>query len=218
MNLRRIVALAIAGLALIAYGTTTRADTAPVAPFRIVMVGDSIGTLIYPLVVGPDIYWDAEPGRSPYDVGGENRSSTVDALGVLTQLMTPYTSAKPTWVVVQEGATGTMTGRYITGAEWQNFIRDVVRLTAGRCLLFVYPGYGHTINGVPSETGNDIAYTRTIMARDIFDQYPARCIRTVNWWWAADQNPGYLQADGLHPSAAGVAWLVTQINAILPNA
>lgn len=209
---------AVAVFAATATGSATaRADSGPVAPFRIVMVGDSIGTQIFPLVTGPSIYWDAEPGRSPFDVGGEDRSGTVDALGVLTEQLAPSTPGKQSWVVVQEAAVGTMTGRYITNAEWAEFVRDVVRMSAGYNLLFVYPGYGHTINGVASEYGNDVTYARTIIARDIFDQYPARSITTVNWWAAANSNPGYLNADGLHPSSAGVAWLVAQINSILPN-
>ena len=216
---RRVVAaLGLAAAAAVGGGgSAVRADTAPVTPFRTVMVGDSIGNIVYPLVNTPDLYWDAEPGRSPYDVGADDRAGTVEALATLMPLLAPSTSGHPTFVVVQEGATGTLDGRYITNSEWQDFVRDVIRLTGGHCLVFVSPGYGHTINGVANEAGNDVAYGRTIMARDILDDYPWRCIYTVNWWYAADRNPQFLRADGLHPSAAGAAWLASQLNQILPN-
>lgn len=214
---RLIAATVSAAVAALGGGVAGHADTTPVTPFRTVMVGDSIGNIVFPDVTTPDLYWDAEPGRSPYDVGGEDRAGTVADLGALMPLLAPSTSGHPTFVVVQEGATGTLDGRYIGNTEWQDFVRDVVRLTAGHCLVFVYPGYGHTINGVVSEAGNDTAYSRTIMARDILDDYPWRCIYTVNWWFAADRNPQFLRADGLHPSAAGAAWLAGQLNTILPN-
>jgi lysophospholipase L1-like esterase len=211
MRLRTLLAATLTATATLAFAPDVGAQES----FRIVMVGDSIGKLTFPSVVGPDLYFDAEPGRSPYDPGADDRAGTVAALTVLAEAV-PWSGAN--WIVVQEGATGTLDGDYISNEEWTLFVNDVLRLAAGRCLIFVYPGYGHTVNGVPNEFGNDVAYARTLIARDIFAQHPHRCIRTVNWWAAANSNPEYLRPDGLHPSATGVAWLAGQINAILPNA
>lgn len=178
-------------------------------PLRVVAVGDSIGAQVFPHLTGNDIHYDAEPSRSPYDTGADDRATTVQALAVLSRTVPTSSSS---WVIVQEGATGTKDGRYIDNAEWTRFIHDVLRLSAGRCLVFVYPGYAS------GTAGSSIAYARTIIARDIFAAYSHRCIYTVNWWAAANSNPSYLSADGLHPSPAGVAWLAGQINAIVPDA
>lgn len=198
--------------ALVVVATPLRAPAA--TPFRVVAVGDSICTAVCPSIVAPAYHYDAEPGRGPYNTGAENRATTVQAIGALTRTVA---NSSNNWVVVFDGGTGTHDGTYITNAEWTNYVNDVLRLTAGKCLLFVYPGYGHTVNGVADETGNDIAYARTVIAAGIFAQNTHRCIRTVNWWAVADANPSYLLADGLHPSPAGVGWLLGQVNGILPN-
>lgn len=201
-----IVLAVITGAVLAIAATPVRAAT----PFRVVAVGDSICTHVCPSIIAPDFHFDAEPGRAPYDVGAENRASTVEALGVLTRLVA---NSSTNWIVVFDGATGTQTGRYIDNAEWGRYLGDVLRLTAGKCLIFVTPAYAPS-----NATGYSVSYARTVAWLDLAAANSHRCIRTVNWFAAVAANPSLVGVDGLHPSAAGVAWLAGQINSILPDA
>lgn len=213
-TVRRRIGAVAAGL-LLSVGVAHADAHANPRPFRVVMVGDSIGTAAFPLVTGSGVYWDSDPGRSPYDPGAAGRPGTVDTLAVLADSLPNSTAQAPTFMVVQEGATGTLTGRYIDNAEWARFLNDVLRATAGKCLVFVLPGYSKTINGQANDTGWRVAYARTVAATELFARNSHRCIHTINLLAAIDANPSFVQADGLHLTDAGNRWLAGQINAVV---
>lgn len=193
--MNRIIVLIIVLMASASTTSHAAADNS------VVMVGDSIGAIVFPLVSVPTT-WDAEPSRSPYDTGAEDRAGTIDAL---TQLV----ASSPDWVVVQEGASGTKDGRFIPDEEWMRFLNDVLVLTEGSCLVFVLPGYS------PERDGNAVAHHRADLTLDLFGEYPDRCIHTIDWTSAAD-DPSMLRDDGLHPNELGARWLADQIVAVLP--
>ena len=215
MRFRRILGVAaIAATALAAHGPTEAAT-----PFRVVMIGDSIGNMVFPLVVSPIpgvVHWDAESSRSPYSTGALDRASTVQALATLQRTVPVNTATTRNYIVVIEGAIGDKFGVTIDMPQWQRFIDDVIYWSTNRCLVFVYPGYDDDVNA----TASALMYQRKVAAEAKFAAAIATgaCISTVNWWVQA-KVAGCTDPAGLHPSLTGTAcggtsgaqWLADQI-------
>lgn len=221
MKLRRILvagAVAAAALTTVGHGNAEAAT-----PFRVVMIGDSIGNMVFPLVVSPlpgVVHWDAESSRSPYSTGAQNRASTTEALATLQRTVGANTTTTRNYIVVIEGAIGDKYGVTIDMPQWQQFIDDVIYWSTNRCLVFVYPGYDDDVN--PSASA--LMYQRKVAAEAKFNAAIAAgaCISTVNWWVQA-KVAGCTDAGGLHPSLTGTAcggrsgaqWLADSIEARL---
>jgi hypothetical protein len=215
-----LIPLALAGIFV-------PSSTEAAYPYNIVGSGDSIAKGVFEAIVG-DKFLNYEPCRAPYDPGcpgtaknvfGSSPSpsaanlSTIDMLeGIILQ----SALGSQTFVIVIDGGSGNVYGDYTTLAEYQEFVQEVVDLTTGRCLIFVYPGFDEEV----SLSASNVMYSRTIAASNIFAQYTHRCIYKINWWNAVHTHSQsdpitYTNSDGLHPSPAGVAWLAAQINGIV---
>lgn len=201
-------------------------QAAHAATYDIIGVGDSIGKQIFPgVAVGQNRWLNGEPSRSPY-LAGVPPSLSCNFSGCVNSTLTGGTVQILTWalasdepgtfVIVQEGAWGDKNGVYIDNAQWTRFIQDVLSVIPDdRTLVFIYPAH----DPVVSQAKQDVMYARTIIARDLIWASDQPYV-TINWWYAVethDQNSAtpYTKPDGLHPSAAGVAWLQAQINAAI---
>ena len=220
--------LLLAGLLIIATGALVpiSADALPTAhpgPWRTVGVGDSIASTFFMMIEG-DTYLNYETCRAPYVSGCPGTSRTVmsgvtsaaDVNWSTVQAMAFMRSQVGTgssfYFIVEEAGYADKNWVVTTDEMWRQFLTDVLRYTAGVCLIFLLPA-----DARPGDVG-DSARRRTAIAQDVFDGYAHRCIHEINWWAAARDNPAFLSHDGYHPSPSGAEWVAGQINAIVSPA
>jgi len=202
--------------------------------YQVIGSGDSISLHVFPNVaVGQTRWLNREPSRAPYTPGVPPSltcgttcySSTLSASTVQTITWALASSAPGGYVIVQDGGHADKNGVITTDGEYRDFVEDIVAVIPNdRTLVFVYPGYDASINCASCPVGyqnlSQTANRRAQIARDVFNNNPAQPVATVNWWYAVSTHPigsanPYVLADGLHPTAAGSAWLAQQLNQVV---
>lgn len=219
--MNKIVSAIVLTLSTIFFINPTQAQAA--TTYQIIGVGDSIGKMVFPGVgVGQSRWLNSEAARAPNLPGiapaitctiGCANSALVAS--ILQGVQWSMAASRPGgYVIVQDGGSADKNGKSITLTEWTNFVKSVLSaIPDDRTLVFIYPAY----DPVVSQSGQDVMYNRTIAARELIWASNQPYV-TVNWWYAVethDQNSAtpYTNADGLHPSPAGIAWLQQQLNA-----
>lgn len=197
--------------------------TAQAITYDVIGIGDSIGRQVFPNVaVGTPRWLNGEASRAPTVAGVLpsktcsvicfDSTFTASAINALTWSMS--SSEAGGYVIVQEGGFADKNGVYLTLANWQTFVTNVVAIIPDdRTLVFVLPAYDPSIG---DGTYEDTMYARTVAAQTIFANTPAQPVITINWWYAVHSNPlgspnPYTTSDGLHPSTAGAAWLANAL-------
>lgn len=168
--------------------------------FPVVITGDSILQLGQDLLWSPHRFVDVESGRQPAQAGNEGRYSTAEAAEVLIPLVEPGG-----FLVVQDN------GINASDAQWRALLREIVDdLADDRCLVGVLPVFLHADPAVTAAA----AVRANIMVAE-FSRQP--CHDWIRWNQKVAADPS-LVYDGQHPSAAGRAWLASQIDLVTGTA